>query len=238
MGAMFRSYWMPALLAEELPEPGCPPVRIKLLSERLLAFRDSEGRLGLIDEFCAHRGVSLWFGRNEHNVACVAPTTAGSMTTQGQCMDVPSEPSREWLCARSIKLEVVSAGRAAVACCGPTWVRPRASNRRCRSGSSPPSPASHILHRRSGCRSATGCRRWRAASIRATSPSCIPDELNTDPLFKGSRRATSTTSSDMKPRVRGGRESRVDSTSARAATPRTGQLLLARHAMGDAMLSR
>ena len=51
MGEMFRAYWMPALLSEELPEPDCPPVRIKLLSERLLAFRDSEGKLGLIDEF-------------------------------------------------------------------------------------------------------------------------------------------------------------------------------------------
>src|ERR1700691_6505340 len=65
MGQMFRSYWLPALLAEELPDNDCPPVRVKLLSERLLAFRDSKGRYGLIDEFCAHRGVSLWFGRNE-----------------------------------------------------------------------------------------------------------------------------------------------------------------------------
>src|SRR5262249_13355150 len=64
-GKLFRSYWLPALLAEELPENDCPPVRVKLLSERLLAFRDSDGQLGLIDEFCAHRGVSLWFGRNE-----------------------------------------------------------------------------------------------------------------------------------------------------------------------------
>lgn len=64
MGQLFRSYWLPALLADELPENDCPPVRVKLLSERLLAFRDSEGRYGLIDEFCAHRGVSLWFGRN------------------------------------------------------------------------------------------------------------------------------------------------------------------------------
>ena len=67
MGALFRRYWLPALLAEELPENDCPPVRVKLLSERLLAFRDSQGRYGLIDEFCAHRGVSLWFGRNEEN---------------------------------------------------------------------------------------------------------------------------------------------------------------------------
>src|SRR5215470_14340 len=64
-GALFRSYWMPALLAEELPANDCPPVRVKLMSERLVAFRDSNGRYGLVDEFCAHRGVSLWFGRNE-----------------------------------------------------------------------------------------------------------------------------------------------------------------------------
>ena len=62
-GDLFRHYWLPALLAEELPENDCPPVRVKILSERLIAFRDSEGRYGLIDEFCAHRGVSLWFGK-------------------------------------------------------------------------------------------------------------------------------------------------------------------------------
>ena len=102
MGAMFRSYWMPALLAEELPEPGCPPVRIKLLSERLLAFRDSEGRLGLIDEFCAHRGVSLWFGRNEEGgLRC--PYHGWKYDTQGQCIDIPSESAESGMCSR-IKL--------------------------------------------------------------------------------------------------------------------------------------
>ena len=67
MGAVLRRYWLPALLAHELPEPDCPPVRVKMLGERLIAFRDTAGRLGLIGEFCAHRGVSLWFGRNEEN---------------------------------------------------------------------------------------------------------------------------------------------------------------------------
>src|SRR5436189_288135 len=65
MGELFRRYWIPALLDWELPERDCPPVRVKLLGERLIAFRDTEGRIGIIDEFCAHRGVSLWFGRNE-----------------------------------------------------------------------------------------------------------------------------------------------------------------------------
>src|SRR6266481_2850077 len=55
IGELFRRYWLPVLLGEELPEPDCPPVRVKLLGERLLAFRDTQGRVGLIDEFCAHR---------------------------------------------------------------------------------------------------------------------------------------------------------------------------------------
>jgi phthalate 4,5-dioxygenase len=63
MGNLVRRYWIPALLSSEIAEPDCPPVRVKLLGERLIAFRDSMGRLGVMDEFCAHRGVSLWFGR-------------------------------------------------------------------------------------------------------------------------------------------------------------------------------
>ncbi len=91
MGDLFRRYWMPALLAEELPAPDCPPVRVKLLSETLLAFRDASGRLGLIDEFCAHRGVSLWFGRNEdHGIRC--PYHGWKYDVTGQCIDLPSEP--------------------------------------------------------------------------------------------------------------------------------------------------
>jgi phenylpropionate dioxygenase-like ring-hydroxylating dioxygenase large terminal subunit len=50
-----------------LPENDCPPVRVRLLSERLIAFRDSDGRRGLMDEFCAHRNVPLWFGPNEES---------------------------------------------------------------------------------------------------------------------------------------------------------------------------
>src|SRR5919201_3098205 len=66
-GDLFRRYWIPPLLAEELPENDGPPVRVKILSERLIAFRDSEGRYGLIDEFCPHRGASPWVGLNEQS---------------------------------------------------------------------------------------------------------------------------------------------------------------------------
>jgi nitrite reductase/ring-hydroxylating ferredoxin subunit len=103
MGQMFRSYWIPALLAEELPENECPPVRVKLLSERLLAFRDTQGRYGLIDEFCAHRGVSLWFGRNEQSgLRC--PYHGWKYDVTGQCIDVPSEPAESGFCQK-IKLK-------------------------------------------------------------------------------------------------------------------------------------
>lgn len=91
MGQYLRRYWIPALLAEELPEPDCPPVRIKLLGEELLAFRDTEGKLGLIDEFCAHRGVSLFFGRNEEcGLRC--SYHGWKFDVSGQCLDMPSEP--------------------------------------------------------------------------------------------------------------------------------------------------
>src|SRR3974377_517130 len=102
-GAFFRSYWLPALLAEELPEQEGPPVRWKLLSERLLAWRDSQGRLSLMDEFCAHRGVSLWFGRNEENgLRC--PYHGWKYDHTGQCIDVPSEPEESGYCKR-VKLK-------------------------------------------------------------------------------------------------------------------------------------
>jgi phthalate 4,5-dioxygenase oxygenase subunit len=93
MGELFRRYWIPALLAEELPQPDCPPVRVQLLGERLVAFRDSEGRIGLIDEFCAHRRVSLWFGRNEEcGLRC--PYHGWKYDVHGQCVDLPSEAER------------------------------------------------------------------------------------------------------------------------------------------------
>ena len=90
MGELFRRYWQPALLASEVAEPDCPPVRVKLLGESLLAWRDSNGRIALTDEFCAHRGVSLWFGRNEEcGLRC--PYHGWKYDVTGQCVDLPSE---------------------------------------------------------------------------------------------------------------------------------------------------
>jgi phenylpropionate dioxygenase-like ring-hydroxylating dioxygenase large terminal subunit len=103
MGDLFRRYWLPVLLKEELPEPGCEPVRVQLLSERMIAIRDTEGNYGLMDEFCAHRGVSLWFGRHEPGgIRC--PYHGWKYRTDGQCVEVPSEPEGSKLCDR-IKLK-------------------------------------------------------------------------------------------------------------------------------------
>src|SRR5213596_3594228 len=99
MGELFRRYWIPALMSEELSRPNCPPVQVQLLSERLIAFRDTQGRLGLMDEFCAHRGVSLWFGRNEEGgLRC--SYHGWKYDVSGQCVEIPSEPDNPRLCQR------------------------------------------------------------------------------------------------------------------------------------------
>ena len=66
MGQAMRHFWIPALLSEELPEPDGDPVHVELLGENFVAFRDSDGKVGLLDEMCCHRGVSLTMGRTEH----------------------------------------------------------------------------------------------------------------------------------------------------------------------------
>lgn len=91
MGDLFRRYWIPALLAEEIPEQDCAPVRVKLLGESLIAFRDTENRIGLIDEFCSHRTASLFFGRNEEcGLRCAYH--GWKYDVDGNVIDMPSEP--------------------------------------------------------------------------------------------------------------------------------------------------
>jgi phenylpropionate dioxygenase-like ring-hydroxylating dioxygenase large terminal subunit len=65
MGATIRRYWLPALASSELPDPGGDPVHVELLGEHFVAFRDTEGKVGLLDENCCHRGASLLLGRVE-----------------------------------------------------------------------------------------------------------------------------------------------------------------------------
>jgi phthalate 4,5-dioxygenase oxygenase subunit len=91
MGEMMRQYWVPALAAAELPGPDCDPVRVMLLGERLIAFRDSSGAIGLLANSCPHRGASLFFGRNEEcGLRCVYH--GWKFDAAGNCVDMPSEP--------------------------------------------------------------------------------------------------------------------------------------------------
>ena len=93
MGEAMRRYWIPALLSMELPEPDGPPVRVKLLGEDLVAFRDTSGRIGLLSEFCPHRRASLWLGRNEeHGLRCVYH--GWKFDVSGQCVDQMNEPGQ------------------------------------------------------------------------------------------------------------------------------------------------
>ena len=96
MGNLLRRYWVPALMSNEIAESDSPQVRVQLLGEKLLAFRNSDGKACLISEFCSHRGVSLYFGRNEENgIRCAYHGV--KFDGMGQCVDVPSSPQA---CAR------------------------------------------------------------------------------------------------------------------------------------------
>ena len=92
LNTVMRSYWLPALLSQEIPEPDCAPVRVRLLGEDLVAFRDSQGRVGLLDEHCSHRGTSLFFGRNEEcGLRCIYH--GWKMDVSGNVLDTPAEPT-------------------------------------------------------------------------------------------------------------------------------------------------
>ena len=91
MGSLIRCYWVPALLSEEIPQPDCPPVRVRMLGEELVSFRDSQGRIGLIRERCAHRGTSLFYGRNEEcGLRCIYH--GWKYDVDGNVLDTPAEP--------------------------------------------------------------------------------------------------------------------------------------------------
>ncbi|MDB5871049.1 MAG: Rieske (2Fe-2S) domain protein [Ramlibacter sp.] len=91
MGNLMRRYWVPVLSSSEIAQPDGAPVRVQILGEKLLAFRDTEGHAALIDEFCSHRGASLFFGRNEEcGIRCSYHGLKFDRT--GACVDVPSAP--------------------------------------------------------------------------------------------------------------------------------------------------
>ena len=91
MGRLIRRYWIPVVFSHRIAAPDGPPVRVRLLGENLVAFRDTSGRVGLLDERCPHRTASLYFGRNEEcGLRCVYH--GWKFDVDGNCVDLPSEP--------------------------------------------------------------------------------------------------------------------------------------------------
>lgn len=94
MGELFRRFWLPALMADELPSPDCAPVRLTILGERLIGFKDTSGRIGFLDQRCPHRHSNLFYGRNENNgLRCVYH--GWKFDVDGNCTDIPNSPEGE-----------------------------------------------------------------------------------------------------------------------------------------------
>jgi phthalate 4,5-dioxygenase len=93
MGRMMREYWIPAATSAELVAGGAP-VRILIMGEKLIGFRDAAGRVGMMDHRCPHRGTSLFFGRNEKDgLRCVYH--GWKFDTEGNCLDQPNVVERD-----------------------------------------------------------------------------------------------------------------------------------------------
>jgi phenylpropionate dioxygenase-like ring-hydroxylating dioxygenase large terminal subunit len=92
MGQLMRHYWLPACKSSEITPDG-PPLRLMLLGEKLIAFRDSAGRAGIMDHRCPHRCASLFFGRNEEGgLRCVYH--GWKFDVEGRCLDTPNVPDQ------------------------------------------------------------------------------------------------------------------------------------------------
>jgi phthalate 4,5-dioxygenase len=114
MGDLLRRYWMPILIAADLTADGRPE-RVRLMGEDLLAFRDTNGRIGLVQERCPHRRASLYFGRNEEcGIRCIYH--GWKFDADGTCVDMPSEPD-----ASAFRDKIHITSYPAVERCGFVW---------------------------------------------------------------------------------------------------------------------
>jgi phenylpropionate dioxygenase-like ring-hydroxylating dioxygenase large terminal subunit len=91
MGTLFRRFWVPVMLEDELGGADSTPVRVEVLGEKLVAFRDSAGKIGLLNAYCPHRRANLFWGRNEeHGLRCIYH--GWKFDVGGQCVDMPNCP--------------------------------------------------------------------------------------------------------------------------------------------------
>ena len=115
MGQLMREYWIPALMCSELAR-GAAPLRLMLLGEKLIGFRDSAGRVGVMDHRCPHRGASLFLGRNEEGgIRCIYH--GWKFDVSGKCLDMPNVPSHQ-----DFKQKVKAKAYPAVERAGMVWV--------------------------------------------------------------------------------------------------------------------
>ena len=230
MGKMFRCYWLPALLAEELPENECPPVRVKLLSERLLAFRDSDGPLRPDRRILrAPRRVAV-VRPQRGDPACAAPITAGNTTSPASASRC-RRSRRKAASASKIKLKsypLVERGGVLWTYMGPPEKQPPLPEWEF---ATVPADQRFVSKRLQECN-------WLQAMEGGIDSSHVSflhrGELNRDPLFKGSK-GNQYNLTRREAVVRGGREP-GRAADRRAPQRRERQILLAHHAVGDAVV--
>jgi phthalate 4,5-dioxygenase len=111
MGQLMRRHWIPACMSEEAAEPDGKPLRVRLLGEDLVVFRDSDGRIGVLDEYCPHRRVSLALGRNEAcGLRCLYH--GWKFDVLGNVLEMTSEPAESGF-ARKVRHKAYPAQEAA-----------------------------------------------------------------------------------------------------------------------------
>ena len=126
MGELFRRFWIPAAMSAELPERDVTPLRVRLLGEDLVCFRDTEGRVGLLEERCPHRRTSLALGANERcGLRCLYH--GWKFDVEGNCVDTPGEPPNSTLKQRvkAVAYPTIERGGMVWAYMGPPEDRPR-----------------------------------------------------------------------------------------------------------------
>ncbi len=102
LGQLMRRYWMPACMSEELPQPDGDPIKVRVLGENLVAFRATDGSVGVMDELCPHRRASLLYGRNEEGgLRCLYH--GWKMDVEGNVVDTPAEVRREGAPCKKIR---------------------------------------------------------------------------------------------------------------------------------------
>ena len=190
MGELFRRFWLPAMLSDELPGADGPPVRLRLLGEDLVAFRDSNGEVGVVEAHCPHRGASLYFGRNEEcGIRCVYH--GWKFDVAGNCVDMPSEPAESNF---KEKIHITAYPTAGVGQFDLGLHGAASTGRPSSRRSSGRSSRTAIEWPRSGSRRPTICRATRGTSTaptpRSSTPSWTRTRPSTSPSMQTRRRWT------------------------------------------------